>query len=395
MARSNRILLVSELGAGLGHIAPLFAVAQSIATDKDNASRVEFTVASPDSVGIARSFPDIDHELINSPVSPPVVHLKSHTASYAEVLTTFGFSRPAHLRASMRAWDDLINLTKPDLIVADHSPSVCLAARGRIPVVQTGTGFTLPPAFLPQFPSLLRESAAPAVQKQTLLAINEILDERNSKPYERLPELLDTEYRAIFSLPHLDPYSGIRREDLLGTYHKGLVSSDPPREPRVFVYAGSGMRDLDAIVQSISDRDIEVEAYFGNADTVAARFLKNRGMKVHDQPPELSDVLARSSLVISQGGAGLSNAALIVGRPHIVYPNHAESGITAARLVDLKLGINIEQNPGECVPEAVEQIFSDPEYAGNAQDEAMKIADSGKFADGLSVVANRVLELIG
>ncbi|MEM9277464.1 MAG: hypothetical protein AAGA76_02705, partial [Pseudomonadota bacterium] len=168
----------------------------------------------------------------------------------------------------MRAWDDLINLTKPDLIVADHSPSICLAARSRIPIIQTGTGFTLPPVSLPQFPSLLRESAAPTIQKQILLAINEILEERNSKLCKRLPELLDTEYRAIFSLPHLDPYSGIRKEDLLGSYHKGLVPSVPPKKSKVFVYAGSGMRDLDTIVQSISDSDVEVEAYFGNADTV-------------------------------------------------------------------------------------------------------------------------------
>ncbi|MEM9279633.1 MAG: nucleotide disphospho-sugar-binding domain-containing protein, partial [Pseudomonadota bacterium] len=124
------------------------------------------------------------------------------------------------------------------------------------------------------------------------------------------------------------------------------------------------------------------------------RFLKNRGMKVHEKLPELSDVLARSSLIVSQGGAGLSNAALLVGRPHIVYPNHAESSITAAKLVDLKLGINIEGKPGESVPDAVEEILNDPDYISNAQAEAIKIAGSGQFSDGLARVTERVFELI-
>ena len=394
MANSKTILLVNELGGGLGHVAPLLSVAQKILSTSPGKSDVRIILASPDSVSSAKSLPELPFPLINAPVAMPVISLRSHTASYAEILTAFGFTRPNHLAASLRAWDDLIDLTKPDLIIADHSPSMCLAARGRIPVVQIGSGFTLPPDDVAQFPALYRNTSPPAVQQSMLHVINQVLAERNAPALDRLPELLRTEYRAIFSLPQFDPYQPIRNEPLLGSYHEHLGRLPTPKAPKFFIYAGTAMANLDLAVQLVSEANFPVEAYFGATDSVAARFLRSKGMIVHENPPEVHHVLKNASLVISQGGAGFSNAALIAGRPHIVIPSYAESQLTASRIMEMGVGISIEKDIETELPDAIENIMEDETYTQSAQAESEVIANSNFPDDASMLVAVEACKLL-
>ena len=59
-----------------------------------------------------------------------------------------GFGTLETLFPATLSWRTIFDKLRPDLIVCDHSPVVCFAAYGRIPVVQVGDGFTIPPAFV-------------------------------------------------------------------------------------------------------------------------------------------------------------------------------------------------------------------------------------------------------
>src|SRR5690348_11039341 len=52
----------------------------------------------------------------------------AHT--FAHVLAEVGWDDPRQLAARTQAWRNIYALTRPDLIVFDHSPTALLAARG-------------------------------------------------------------------------------------------------------------------------------------------------------------------------------------------------------------------------------------------------------------------------
>ena len=57
-------------------------------------------------------------------------------------------------------------------MIADFAPLAALAARGRIPLVHIGNGYTLPPHEMPRFPLLHRYSPPVWYEEQTLATIN-------------------------------------------------------------------------------------------------------------------------------------------------------------------------------------------------------------------------------
>jgi rhamnosyltransferase subunit B len=62
--------------------------------------------------------------------------------SYADILAGSGFGSVETLLPVVAAWQVLLDLLRPDLIVADYSPILCLAAYGSVPVVAIGDGLS-------------------------------------------------------------------------------------------------------------------------------------------------------------------------------------------------------------------------------------------------------------
>src|SRR5690606_23899680 len=132
-----------------------------------------------------------------------------------DVLTAVGFGDPQKLGVTSRAWDDLLDLVRPDLIVADHSPALFLAAFGSgVPVVAIGTAFTLPPLALDRFPPL-RADRAPALPEARLLDAARRAQEARRRPLpSSLLDVFRTKARFVFGLPELDPYRSFRNEPI-------------------------------------------------------------------------------------------------------------------------------------------------------------------------------------
>lgn len=388
------VLLVAELGAGLGHVAPLLLVGERIHRNWSGRRPVRVLLVTADPAAAKAAFPESPVRVVAAPQATPKLRLASHTASYGDILTLLGYGQQSLLAPAVAAWDDLFALLKPDLLVADHSPTACLAARGAIPVIAIGSGYTLPPDNMPLFPSLLRGVSPPMAQTQILASANAVLTERGRPPLARLPEIFVAEQRAVFTLPMLDPYGPLRREPLLGTYHGGLAPMPPPDKPRIFVYAGADPERMDAMVQVLGRVNVPVSAYFGAREFAAARFLQNRGGEIHVSLPAIADVLAGASLVLSHGGAGLANAALTAGRPQIVLPIHAESRLTAGRIEALGTGLYLEKDIDERLGEAVETVLGDDSYRVRAEALAGKIASMGLPEDPVGRVVQGAIDLL-
>lgn len=96
----------------------------------------------------------LDIPLFQAPYAARETRIDHASNSYADVLASQGWGTPGGLWGLTQCWVNLFQLTKPDLIVADHAPTAVLAAQSLgIAVVQIGNGFELPPLASP-FPCL-------------------------------------------------------------------------------------------------------------------------------------------------------------------------------------------------------------------------------------------------
>ena len=64
------------------------------------------------------------------------------TAGFADVLAFRGFEGADEIGAITTVWDGLIDALEPALAVAEFAPGLCLAAKGRLPLMALGNGFT-------------------------------------------------------------------------------------------------------------------------------------------------------------------------------------------------------------------------------------------------------------
>ncbi|MEX2129638.1 MAG: nucleotide disphospho-sugar-binding domain-containing protein [Xanthobacteraceae bacterium] len=307
----------------------------------------------------------------------PVLHAlregQTGEASYAQVLAAAGFVRRRDLAAMVATWDDVFAMAKPDLIVAEHSPIASLAARGRIPVVVTGTGFTVPPSHTQHFPAFRKGVDPPAVHRRMLDVINSLLQARGVSPLQRVPELIAGDRRAIFSLPHLDPYGPLRKDRLLGPY-VGRLKPTPPPKPSIYLYSRATEERLDDMVEVILGFGGPVSAYITGPDCPARTLLESRGARIYDRPPDMQQALGTANIVVSNGGAGVTGAALMIGRAQVIIPIHVESEVNAARVEATGSAMIVAPFDKRTFCEAIETVMQVRLFHERAEATAREIA---------------------
>lgn len=264
-------------------------------------------------------------------------------ASYADILAGIGFADPVKLSAMIAAWDALLDLIKPDLVVADHSPALLAALYGTAtPVISVGTPFTMPPLSLDRLPPL-RADQAPALPEARLLqSLKTALAERGARAPARLVDLFRTDERLVFGLPELDPYRAFRDETILTPPEPLPAFAEAPVKPRLFVYAGSEVPHIEALVQALVEMDVDIVAYLRGDVGPLPHFLKHRGHQVHDTPPPLDEILPTVSHVLSHGGAFTCQAAIAVGRPHMIMSLHNETELNLSMCTQLGVARRLE-----------------------------------------------------
>ena len=130
------VLLACELGGNLGHIGPLSQL--SLALQREGWCT---PFALKDVVGAKAIITDANRPIYQAPVWPKAAAIAGRPfriSNYADLLALVGFADADGLAAMVGAWDALLALLNPHLIVADFSPTLCLAAHGAIPTALVG-----------------------------------------------------------------------------------------------------------------------------------------------------------------------------------------------------------------------------------------------------------------
>ena len=213
-----------EMGGGLGHVVPLLAVAREL-----RARGHRPVLALRDVVEPAFLLRQDGFAVVQAPAwQPPRARRGPATATLADIFVVMGFGDRDRIHAIVAAWDGLIGLVRPKLVVAEFSPGLCLAARGRVPVVAIGSGFCLPPPEMETFPPLQPKVKSLVRQEDLLASVNRVQRERGAPPLPGLPALFDAEAQFVRALPLLDPYAAHRARPADGPLEPLPDAAPPP-----------------------------------------------------------------------------------------------------------------------------------------------------------------------
>lgn len=331
------VLFAWELGAGLGHLGRMVPVAKELA---QRGHQPVFAVRNlRDASRLVDGEP---FDLFQAPRHQPrreVGERRQKAATYADLLARQGFANEADVKPIVAAWDSLITLVRPALIVADHSPTACLAAFGRIPVAQLGDGFTLPPVESATFYEMGSGGKSAVSQSHILDTVQAVQRQRGYRIPESLSEIFATDARFVTTFSELDPYRRVREEAAMGPLKKWRRPTTPhPHKPSVFIYLSGDYPQLDQVLLAFVEAGVACSAYLRDANPASIGVSRAGGVEVHDAPQHVPELLPNVSAVVHHAGLNMTAESLAAGRPQLVLPRHFEQDLNSAAMQELGVG---------------------------------------------------------
>lgn len=309
-----RILLGWELGANRGHAVRLAILARSL---REHGHDIVFAVSRLDTM---RNVKLAGEEIWQAPLSsrllvgaPPVA---GPAAGMGDILARVGFDDSGIVASVVSGWRQLFGVVHPDLVIADFAPFLLLAARGRLPTISVGTGFSTPPSHLAALPAL-NGGAAGVDQAAVVERVNAALAETGDAPIAGLPEVLAADRPVVATFAELDPYADARLSPLASpdTIDPAAVAGDGDE---VFVYFTDRLSAEAPLWRGLAMSGLKVRVHIGLGNEAMRAGVAALGLTVEPAPLPFAQIAARSRVLLSHGGHGFICDGLAAGLPHVV-----------------------------------------------------------------------------
>lgn len=391
----KRILLCWELGQGLGHLGPLALLGEAL---EQTGCEVAFAVRDTELAEAVLG--KHGRRWFQAPLprgtgGPP-------TISYSDMLLRTGFHDVDALCGRLRAWRELLDLHRPERIVAEHAPTALLAARvAGMPATAVGNGFTLPPPHSP-LPALrhLEPVAAERLHRLdevVLTNCNRALKTLGGAPLQYPGELFADPAATLFTLPDLDHYPPRAEESYFGPLPP-LPGGASPAWPagtgkRVFAYLRP-FAGLESFLDALAGSGCRVLAHLPGQDAGAlTNRYRGRSMHFSPFPLDLAALAGECDLAVTHGGLSGLTTLLLAGVPQLVLPLHREMQITGRNVEALGAGLSAPQLRPAGMAHKLRRLLDEPGFAAAAADFARRHArlrpaqTPARFADRLARLA--------
>lgn len=348
------MLFAWELGRGLGHLVPIRRMAARL---KDRGLRT--VAAVPDLTAIS-DLRDVCAEVVQAPLWPlvsqvPAQRAARSSATLNDILSSAGLADVAAMQSMLAQWDAILARTRPDLVIADFAPMAALAARGRVPLMLVGNGYTLPPDDMPRFPPLDRMSPPQWNEDVTLAAVNQAAQAMGLSQLDRLPQLFSGDARLVQTFNLLDPYDTQRREPLDGP----VIDYEPRARNEdavlIFVYLSSGYDVPRGLVDALRPFAGRLRMHAPGLAAEQRANLAGAGARIDSGPLVLADVLPSCRLVVHSGGSGLACEALLTGIPQLILSRQIEQTLNGRALRHAGVG-ELSETYGPAAPVSPERV---------------------------------------
>ncbi len=365
-----RVLIAWDLGEAFGHLARCLRLAEGLVARGHQVTLALKEVRLPTGQQLV---PGIS--VLAAPRTPQTGPVDRSPINYADVLRVSGFSDAQDVAARLNAWRGILNLTRPDVLVADHAPTALLAARiADIAYLSVGNGFAIPPDVSP-WPSIRPWEAIPdraLSTAETLLdrVFDAALKALGYPKTARVRELFGAE-DVLDTFVELDHY-GVRTA---GHYVGPIVSVRQAmrvewqsREgSRVLAYLRPSVPGFSAILQAFARLDAEVLCVAPGMKPDVAERVATRRLRIALTPVDLAPLLERADLAVGYGNSGFSTQALLAGVPLAMRPRYVEQALLARRVEALGAGkLLAGQIDAGGVTSALQDLLGNPTYRNAA-----------------------------
>ncbi|WP_458756814.1 glycosyltransferase [Afipia sp. TerB] len=377
------VLLAWELGGGTGHAMALRRYASRL---RSHGVRLVAVVRND---VVAQGLLDLGAAILQAPPWPgewlsPAQFRAGSSATMGDNLAACGLTDEAAFTDILRQWSEIIGAIRPDLIIGDYAPAVSLMARGRIPLILIGNGFTLPPSEMASFPPLHKLASPRWNETAILAAVNSATKSVGAQRLDRLPQLFAADARIVESFPILDPYASQRIEPVDGPAFDHAPVPRRADADNIVVYFAPGVAIHRDIVAALLPFSARVHIHAPELSNAQRTGLVAAGAHVHDQAFVLPHALPDARLVIHLGGSGIASHALACGVPQLIVAGHIEQQLNGAALADAGLGciiIRRHDPAARITPEMIGGLIEDDALAQRAIDAG---ADHRAFLRGLA-----------
>ncbi len=347
----GKVLLGWEMGLGIGYAVRLLDIARALSAVGHQPVLALHNLEQTWKLSIDDPFPVIQAPKVVGRLDPETTRHGFRPTGFADLMACNGFGSYDHLIGLVRSWCGTIDVVKPDLIVAEFSPLLALAAFGRIPAVLVSHGYSLPPVEAATFPRLTRRQPAYADQAKMLERVDRVQRRLGHPRPERLTTLYRGEARFILTLPELDPYRADRREPISGPLERLPDLAPELAAPRFYAYLAEDRQEVDAALRGLADSGLPGEIYVRDTSlNINAGYLAARGIELLPAAPALEDVVKRASVIVNHASINTVQSCIGAGRPQLLIPIKLDQAYIAAAAQEIGLGLNLAR---EVTPEKV------------------------------------------
>ena len=346
-----RILDCWELGNGLAYIEGLAVGAKLLAKAGHEVSLAARDLSHAERLyGKHARYYQAPTQVI--PVSMPL----PAPMTFADVLINLGYGKPEAVTARVRAWRNLFDLVKPDIIRCAHAPGALLAARGTgIRSIVLAIGFLVPPPRSPL--PLLRTWATDAnpermaAREATVLAgMNQGLELIGAPRLESLGSLYtDADHRLLYTYPELDDYGPREDVQYLGIFQS--AAGEAPAWPdapgkRIFAYL-EAFKPIDAVLKTLAESRQPTLVYMPHIPEELVKRYAGNALRITDRPLNVMQAAKECDLGVNHGGHNIAATLLWAGKPQVVVPTVFPERITGEKLAAMGTGLVSRMEPQE------------------------------------------------
>jgi UDP:flavonoid glycosyltransferase YjiC (YdhE family) len=397
-----RIVFAWEFGSGLGHIQRILTLARVMQQRNHTVYCIMKHVIAAGNI-----FGDQNINIMQAPLWQVRVKQLPTSYSYAETLFNLGYLVPGALLSMVKAWRNLLETVKPDLLVADHSPTALIATHGgECKRVLLGNGFFSPPRKNPM-PTIIPWIKTPPglieySEQKALQTINRVLQEVGAPLLEHFYNLFETDEDILATFAELDHY----QERETARYWGPVINSmeaESPRWPdnknfkKVFCYIKPVYPLFEELLKGLQQPETSVIVFAPEVSKEVVEKYQSDNLIFLEKPVDMNKVCTTADMVVCHAGVNTVVLALLHGIPLLLLPEHdqqIDQILTARNVVKLKAGImklTIEKQKD--FKGLIHKILNEPQFSEKAKQFARQYRDFNS-ASQLEEIADRFEELI-
>ncbi len=362
----TRVLFAWELGAGLGHINRLTAIAAAFA---QRGLEPVFVTTNPAAMAKAAA-----RRLAAAPVVPviawsPIASRNPGTApthTLADILWLLGGDLAEPMKARLDFWRQQIRHWSPDLIVADGAPLALAAAAGRIPSIAVGNAYAIPP-LLPALPPIRPwAEAIGEVSRQRENLLRRTFDDIGvSGPLWSefgVSSLFHGTRTHIGGLSLFDPYARRAARRVEAPVNLSLTAPPARRErsqtpPTAYVYLRKSRPSWSRMPGLFRKYGIKGLVYAPDLDSALKEAFVAAGAEMLDAYFDYGAILPKVDLFVHQGSLGGCIAALYYGTPQLALSANLENLIYGRAVAAVQAGAALSSTDSND-PEKLDKAFA-------------------------------------